>query len=89
MMELDAIRRAMDEGVPDGPDVRCGTCARWDYQIDVKGFKGAVVQVGICADKSQRIAEDGTYDGAPESAVCAATGECDGATCIYWREYEG
>ena len=89
MMELDAIRRAMDEGVPEGPDVRCGTCALWDYQIDVKGFKGAIVQVGICMDKAQRMADDRTYDGTPESAVCAATGECDGEDCIFWREYEG
>ncbi len=88
MMELDAIQRAMDEGVPDGPDARCGTCALWDYQIDVWGFGKKSVAVGVCEKKADEIAGDDRFDGGFDTALCAATGECDGEDCIYWREYE-
>lgn len=83
MMELDAVRRAMDEGVPDGPDARCGTCALWDYKTDVWGFGRKAVAVGVCKRKAGGIA------GGPDAALDAATGECDGTDCPWWREYEG
>lgn len=83
MMEFDAIRRAMDEGVPDGPDARCGTCALWDYKTDVWGFGKKAVAVGVCERKAGEIA------GCLDAALAAATGECDGTDCPWWREHEG
>lgn len=67
----------MRDGVPDGPDMCCGTCARWD---DIETFRvpadsGSVL---FCAGHC-------TADGSEPPRI---TGELDGAACPHWREAE-
>ena len=89
MMELDAIRRAMNEGVPDGPDVRCGTCALWEYVCDVRGRDGRAVDIGLCTTVETDVSALGIEDPERTAVLAAIRGEYDGAGCPRWREYEG
>lgn len=73
--EAGAIASAVRDGVPDGPDRRCFTCAHWD---DIEMFRvpaesGSVL---FCAGHC-------TVDG---SECPRITGEFDGAACPQWRE---
>lgn len=90
MMELDAVQRAMDEGVPDGPDVRCGTCDLWEYVCDVRGRDGSrALDIGLCSRVERDVAALNIEGSERKAALAAIKGEYDGAGCPRWMEYEG
>ena len=75
--EAGAIASAVRDGVPDGPDRRCFTCAHWDdiemFRVPTSG--GSVL---FCAGHCMA-------DGSEPPRI---TGELDGAACPHWREVE-
>lgn len=87
-MENGAVQRAMRDGVPDGPDVRCGTCDLWDYVCDVRGRDGRrALDIGICTRAERDVAVLNIEGSARQAVLTALTGEYDGSGCTRWREY--
>lgn len=87
-MENGAVQRAMREGVPDGPDVRCGTCDLWEHVCDVRGRGDCrSVEIGLCTRVERDVAVLNIEGSERQAVLAALTGEYDGAGCTRWREY--